>query len=305
MPGNAVAALHGAVLDEGRLQRMQMLGIAQPLDGDDRAAAALLGEQDAGIHRLAVEQHGADAAFGLEAVLLGAGHAELAAQHVQQRPVRLDHELVALAVDREIERLPASWAGLPDAIGARRERPLDQRRRPGACGSAPRRGRRRSASPVSAASRPASRNAAAPCASTSASASGTRTVREAAAPMAIRALPPCTRWAATQITEISIALRRPALRNQVALACWRLGEAHGGRGSRRADGRCGRAPPGTGRAAGSALPARAAQFDRGIERQQHRHEVGRRRGIDDVAADGGDVADLPAADHRGSLRRAR
>ena len=76
------------------------------------AAAGLLGQQDAGVHRLAVEQHRADAAFGLEAILLGAGHAELAAQHVQQRPVRLDQQLMALAVDRELERLARHAAGL-------------------------------------------------------------------------------------------------------------------------------------------------------------------------------------------------
>jgi hypothetical protein len=44
---NAVAALHGAMFDEGGLQRMQVVGIAQSLDRDDRAAATLLGEQDA------------------------------------------------------------------------------------------------------------------------------------------------------------------------------------------------------------------------------------------------------------------
>src|SRR5260370_17637351 len=110
---DAVAALHGAVLDEGRLQRMQMLGVAQPLDSDDRAPAALLGEQDAGVYRLAVEQDRANTAFGLETVLLGAGHAELASQHVQQRPMRLDHELMALAVDREVERLPPPGSILP------------------------------------------------------------------------------------------------------------------------------------------------------------------------------------------------
>src|SRR5215510_10155560 len=44
---DAIAALHGATFDESHLQRMEMLGIAQPLDGDDGAAVALMGEQDA------------------------------------------------------------------------------------------------------------------------------------------------------------------------------------------------------------------------------------------------------------------
>src|SRR5580704_1367007 len=98
---------------------MQMLGVAQPLDRDDRAAAALLGEQDAGVHRLAVEQDRANAAFGLETILLGAGHAELAPQHVQQRPMRLDRELMALAVDREVERLPRHGMRSAQATSAR------------------------------------------------------------------------------------------------------------------------------------------------------------------------------------------
>ena len=60
---------------------------------------ALGGEEDARVDGAPVEQDGADAAFGLEAVLLGAREAEVEAEHVEERPVLLGRHLVALAVD--------------------------------------------------------------------------------------------------------------------------------------------------------------------------------------------------------------
>src|SRR5262249_28254117 len=97
--GNAVAALHRPMRDERLLQRMQILGIAEPLDGHDLASGALRRKQDAGVHRLAVEQHGTHATLRLKAVLLTARESDLMAQDVQQRPVLFDVEFVALSVD--------------------------------------------------------------------------------------------------------------------------------------------------------------------------------------------------------------
>jgi len=92
-------------------------------------------------------------------------------------------------------------------------------------------------------------------------------------------LPPCTRWDATQITR-SPWLSPPALRNAVALAGAVVeAEASGSRGTRTVR------PSTRKRSSGKErVPAGAAQLDHGVERQQHGHEVGCWRGIDDIAA---------------------
>src|SRR5215218_7962553 len=86
-PGDAEAALHRPLLDEG------------PLD----VAAGGVGAHDAaGGDQDAVQQHRAGAALALLAGVLGAGQAEALAQHVQQAlPVPGVGDLVVLAVDPE------------------------------------------------------------------------------------------------------------------------------------------------------------------------------------------------------------
>jgi len=68
---------------------MQMLGVAQPsmvtIERPRHCPASRMQEFTALPSSRTVQR-----AFGLKAVLLGAGHAELAPQHVQQRPMRLD-----------------------------------------------------------------------------------------------------------------------------------------------------------------------------------------------------------------------
>src|SRR5262249_25715341 len=101
--GNAIAALHGAVFDEGLLQRMQHIASTEPLDGHHATPLALHGKQDARVHRRAVEQHRAHPTFGFQTILLGPRHAEAMAQYLKQRPMRLEGEVVRLAVDGECE----------------------------------------------------------------------------------------------------------------------------------------------------------------------------------------------------------
>ena len=51
----AEAALQPVMLDEGALQRMQLVALREPLDGADRLAVGLHREHQAGAHRLAVD----------------------------------------------------------------------------------------------------------------------------------------------------------------------------------------------------------------------------------------------------------
>ena len=80
----AVAALGGAEIGERGLQRVELVALLQALDGLDRPPLHLGGERQAGEHRLAVDQHGAGAAFAELAAVLRAGQAELLAQHLEQ-----------------------------------------------------------------------------------------------------------------------------------------------------------------------------------------------------------------------------
>ena len=58
-------------------------------------------EDEAGAHRLAVDQHGAGAADAVLAADVGAGQPQLVAQAVGERQARLDVDADLLAVDLE------------------------------------------------------------------------------------------------------------------------------------------------------------------------------------------------------------
>src|SRR5579859_338858 len=103
----ADAALEAAVIDEGLLQRMQLLALGHALDRGDPRAVHLHGQRDAGGDEAAVEQHGAGATDADAARLLGAGEAEVVAQQIDQRAPRRHARLARLAVDREPD---AVWA---------------------------------------------------------------------------------------------------------------------------------------------------------------------------------------------------
>ena len=81
----ADAALRGAMLEEGGLQRRQF-AVGEAFDGAHRAARNAGYGNQAGADRLAVEQDGAGAAVAGVAADLGAGQAELVAQHRGQPP---------------------------------------------------------------------------------------------------------------------------------------------------------------------------------------------------------------------------
>jgi hypothetical protein len=95
----AVAALRCEVLGERRLDRVQRAVGRQALDGGDLVAGGLDGEDQARVDHRAVEVHGARRALALVARSLGPRQPELVAQHVDQRAVGLDQQVVADAVD--------------------------------------------------------------------------------------------------------------------------------------------------------------------------------------------------------------
>jgi hypothetical protein len=98
------------VVDEGSLQRMQLAAGRQPLDCDDLAIAAAHGQHDARVHRLAVEEHRAHAALGVQAILFRAREPEIRAQHLQKRARRLHREVMTVTVDRQAQGHPRHHA---------------------------------------------------------------------------------------------------------------------------------------------------------------------------------------------------
>src|SRR5688572_16901914 len=97
----AIAALGGAEVGEGALQRMERRPVRQALDGFNRLALALKGQHQAGKPRLAVDQHRARAALTELAAVLGAGQIEVLAQDFQQGLVGCKRHLDRLTVDRQ------------------------------------------------------------------------------------------------------------------------------------------------------------------------------------------------------------
>src|SRR6266513_637630 len=102
-PRGAVAALRGAEVGESSLQGMQLRAAAEPFDRLHRAAFALGGEHQAGKLRRAVDQHRAGAALAQLAAVLGAGEAEVLAQHFEKRLVPGAGQLDGLAVDGQAQ----------------------------------------------------------------------------------------------------------------------------------------------------------------------------------------------------------
>ena len=73
---------------EGFLQLGEHAIRRQPFDGDDIAALDLAQRHQAGADLLAIQQHRAGAAIAGIAADLGAGQAEILAQHIGQAPDR-------------------------------------------------------------------------------------------------------------------------------------------------------------------------------------------------------------------------
>ena len=94
--GRAEPALQGVMFDEGALQRVQDTALRQPLDGADRAALGLHREDQAGAHRIAVEQYRARAADAVLATHMRAGQPAIVADRIEQGAARLHAQSVAL-----------------------------------------------------------------------------------------------------------------------------------------------------------------------------------------------------------------
>ncbi len=87
MPGGAEAALKPLRIEEGLLHRMGAAVGREAFDGGGRRMAFGAERRDqAAMHRLAVEQHGAGAAVAGVAAFLDAEMAELAQERAQALP---------------------------------------------------------------------------------------------------------------------------------------------------------------------------------------------------------------------------
>src|SRR2546427_115494 len=102
---DAEAALRHAVTHERVLHGRERPAARQPLDGGHGAPSRLHREHEAARHELAIQMHGARAAVAGAATLLGSGEAEVLAEGVEQRDVRLHERLDGLAVDSEAQDL--------------------------------------------------------------------------------------------------------------------------------------------------------------------------------------------------------
>jgi len=103
IPGCAVAALGREALGERPLHRVELAIARKPLDRLDAVAGRLHGEDQAGVDHRFVQVDGAGGALALVARALGAHQAEVVAQGVDQRAVRLDEQVVGDAVDVELD----------------------------------------------------------------------------------------------------------------------------------------------------------------------------------------------------------
>jgi hypothetical protein len=101
LPGRAVTALERVMLDERRLQRVQVRVARQAFDRGHLGPVVRDGQDEAGVDPPAVQQHRARAALPLVAALLRPGQREVIAQEVQQAGPRVDGKPVRFAVDTD------------------------------------------------------------------------------------------------------------------------------------------------------------------------------------------------------------
>src|SRR5690348_7979801 len=97
----AIAALRGAELREGVLQRVQLAAGGHPFDRPHAPSRASEAEHQAGEHRGRVDEDGTGAALAQFAPVLGAREAQVLPQHLEQRLVRREGDLDGLAVHVE------------------------------------------------------------------------------------------------------------------------------------------------------------------------------------------------------------
>ena len=95
--------LDRAFVDEGLLDRVENPSLSQALDGHHFPAVGFVGEHETGADRLVVEQDSTGAALTFAAAILGASKADLVADDLEQRAMRVDQDVVRIAVDRYVQ----------------------------------------------------------------------------------------------------------------------------------------------------------------------------------------------------------
>src|SRR5262245_50810117 len=112
--GRAEAALQAVLLPEALLQRVERASLRQALDGLDRPAVGLDGEDSAALHRATVQAHGASAAARRVTADVRAGQSEVLADEVDEQRTGADLAGVLFAVhgdgDRVLAHGRAPWA---------------------------------------------------------------------------------------------------------------------------------------------------------------------------------------------------
>lgn len=99
LTGGAVAALETFMLDEGCLQRMEVIALLYPLDGRDFSAFMHDRERQTGIYPFAIHQHGAGTASTLVAALFGTGQLQYFSKDIEDRLTWVEFQALFLAVD--------------------------------------------------------------------------------------------------------------------------------------------------------------------------------------------------------------
>ena len=96
--GRAVAALQAVFFPEPFLQRVQLVTLGEPFDGDDLGAICLDREDRTRFGAAAIDEHGAGATLARVAADVRASEIELFAQEVHEEHSRLDVALAHLSV---------------------------------------------------------------------------------------------------------------------------------------------------------------------------------------------------------------
>ena len=107
---------------------MELAVLLEPLDGHDRPAVRLDGEDRARLHRPAVEEHRAGAAVGRVAPDVGPGEAEHLPDQVDQEQPGLDVGVAPLAVDRDAHAHPDLLRSSRPIVTGREPTPPPRRR---------------------------------------------------------------------------------------------------------------------------------------------------------------------------------
>src|SRR5512140_188620 len=91
------------MIDEGLLQRMQLVVLRETFDRDDLLAVDVLQRGLAGTNGLAVDHHRARAAQSGAATMLGAGQVEIRPEDPQQSPVIVSVDSGGTPVEAELD----------------------------------------------------------------------------------------------------------------------------------------------------------------------------------------------------------